>query len=539
MVKAKMILLFLMMSLTDAQVSFAQTQPEAPPQQEEASIEKAPIVIDGMLLFNVRGFSAFPANERAKAIAARIKRVASDPAVRTDSFVIVESKLSTDIVAGKETILKMYDADAAIEEARRQVLAQLYLTKIRETVDAYRRARTSENMTKNVVYSLLASVIALVLLLILLKLFRKLVVLLEKRYKARIYSLHIKSFEIVQAERFWITLMGGIKGLRLGIIVLLLFFYLDFVLSLFPWTRHIASNLLDYVLTPLGKMGTAIVNSIPNLIFLGLLVVIIRYLLKLMRLFFEGVARKRVTISGFDPDWARPTYKIVRLLLIAFALIVAYPYIPGSESPAFKGVSLFVGVIFSLGSSSAIGNIIAGYMLTYRRAFKVGDRVKINDVIGDVVEVRLQVTHLKTIKNEEIILPNSIIISSHVTNYSSLSYERGLILHTTVMIGYNVPWRQVNGLLLLAAERTEGILKEPRPFVHQKSLDDFYITYELNAYSGDPNKMAETYSDLHRHILDAFNEHNVQIMSPHYENDPGDSKVVPKERWYAPPAKPD
>jgi small-conductance mechanosensitive channel len=307
---------------------------------------------------------------------------------------------------------------------------------------------------------------------------------------------------------------------------------------LFPWTRYFAGNLLDYVLTPLGKMGTAVVDNIPNLIFLGLLVVIIGYLLKLMRLFFEGVARKRVTISGFDSDWARPTYKIVRLLVIAFAVIVAYPYIPGADSPAFKGVSLFIGVIFSLGSSSAIGNLIAGYMLTYRRAFRVGDRVKINDIIGDVVEARLQVTHLRTVKNEEIIMPNSVIINSHVTNYSSLSQTQGLILHTTVTIGYDVPWRQVDALLLLAAERTEGLLKEPRPFVHHTSLDDFYITYELNAYTGDPKKMAQTYSDLHRHIIDAFNEHNVQIMSPHYESDPGDSKVVPKERWYAPPAEP-
>ena len=538
MVKAITIFLFLMMSLTGAQVSFAQAQPEVPSQQE-ASIETAPIVIDGTVLFNVRGFSSFPAGERAKAIAGRIKRVASNPALKTDSIVTVESGVSTDIVAGKEPILKIYDADAAIEEVRRQVLAQLYVAKIRETVDAYRRARTSENMMKNVVYSLLASVIALGLLLTLVKLFRKLVVWLEKRYKARINSLQIQSIEIVQAQRFWTTFMGGIKGLCLGIIVLLFFFYLDFVLGLFPWTRHIAGNLLDYVLTPLGKMGTAVVNNIPNLIFLGLLVVITRYLLKLMRLFFEGVERQRVTISGFDPDWARPTYKIVRLLVIAFAVIVAYPYIPGAESPAFKGVSLFLGVIFSLGSSSAVGNIIAGYMLTYRRAFKVGDRVKINDVIGDVVEVRLQVTHLKTIKNEEIIVPNSVIINSHVTNYSSLSHKQDLILHTTVSIGYDVPWRQVNGLLLLAAERTEGILKEPRPFVHQKSLDDFCITYELNAYTGIPQRMDKTYSDLHRHILDAFNEHNVQIMSPHYQNDPGDSKVVPKERWYAPPAKPD
>jgi len=538
MLKPVIFALLLLVSLTDAKVSFSQPKTEAPPQQE-ASVETAPVVIDGMVLFKVRGISSFPAKERAKAIAGRIMRLASDPAVKTDSIVVVESGIFTNIVAGKDPVLRIVDADEAIEGVSRQLLAEVYVLKVRKAVEAYRDARTSERMIRGVVYSLLASLIVLVLLLALVKLFRALHAFLERRYKARIHSLQIQSLEIVHAERFWITLTAGIKGISLLIIVVLLYFYLHFVLGLFPWTRLVATNLLDYVLTPLGKMGESAVDNIPNLIFLALLVVIVHYLLKLMRMFFEGVARKRVTISGFDADWARPTYKIVRLLVIAFAVIVAYPYIPGANSPAFKGVSLFIGVIFSLGSSSAIGNLIAGYMLTYRRAFRVGDRVKINDVIGDVVEARLQVTHLRTIKNEEIIMPNSVIINSHVTNYSSLSREKGLILHTTVTIGYDVPWRQVDALLLLAAERTEGVLKEPGPFVHHTSLDDFYITYELNVYAGDPKKMAQTYSDLHRHIIDAFNEYNVQIMSPHYVSDPPDSKGVPKERWYTPPAGPE
>jgi small-conductance mechanosensitive channel len=242
-------------------------------------------------------------------------------------------------------------------------------------------------------------------------------------------------------------------------------------------------------------------------------------------------------ISGFDADWAQPTYKIVRLLVVVFALVVAYPYIPGAESPAFRGLSLFFGILVSLGSSSTISNIIAGYSQAYRRMFKVGDRVRIDEVTGDVVEVRLLVTHLHTVKNEEVIVPNSKILSGDVVNFSSLARTRGLILHTTVGIGYETPWRQVAAMLRMAADRTTGLPKDPEPFVWQKSLGDFAVTYELNAYCGNAQAMSALYSDMHRNILDVFNEYGVQIMTPAYEGDPAEPKVVPKERWHALPAE--
>ncbi len=255
-----------------------------------------------------------------------------------------------------------------------------------------------------------------------------------------------------------------------------------------------------------------------------------------IKLFFARVEAKTISLSGFDPEWSMPTYHLVRIAVVVFAIIVCYPYVPGSDSEAFKGISIFIGVLVSLGSSSAVSNLIAGYMLIYRRAFKAGDLVQINDVRGVVVERRLQVTHLRTPKNEEIVIPNSTIINSSVMNYSTVARETGLILHTQVTIGYDTPWRQVNALLLQGAERTEGILKEPKPFVLQRSLDDFFVTYELNAYTNTPTSMLRIYSDLHRHILDAFNEHGVQITSPHYEGDPASVKVVPKEKWFSPPA---
>ena len=264
---------------------------------------------------------------------------------------------------------------------------------------------------------------------------------------------------------------------------------------------------------------------------------VIRLVLRLVRLFFETVGRGTVKLANFDADWAEPTYKIARIAIIAFGLIVAYPYIPGSESDAFKGVSLFIGIVFSLGSSSAISNIIAGYMMTYRRAFKVGDRVKIGDAMGDVIEMRLQVTHLKTFKNEEIVIPNSQILAGDVINYSSFVKTQGLILYTEVGIGYETPWRQVEAMLLEAAGRCELPSGEPpRAFVRLKKLADFAVTYEVNVYCTDIQAMLPMYTALHRHILDVFNEYGVQIMTPAYEGDPEQPKIVPPKDWFTAPA---
>jgi small-conductance mechanosensitive channel len=260
--------------------------------------------------------------------------------------------------------------------------------------------------------------------------------------------------------------------------------------------------------------------------------------LKLLKLYFVEIGRGMIGLRGFDPDWAIPTFRILRLLVIAFAVVVAYPHVPGSHSEAFKGVSILLGVIFSLGSSSVVSNLIAGYTMIYRRAFKVGDRIKIANVIGDVTEMRLQVTHLRSVKNEEITIPNSTILNSVVINFSKLARERGLILHTIVGIGYETPWRQVEAMLLEAAARTPRLLREPPPFVLQRSLDDFAVKYELNVYSDKPQESLKLYSALHRNILDLFNEHGVQIMTPAYERDPESPKVVPRDQWYAPPSEP-
>jgi small-conductance mechanosensitive channel len=313
--------------------------------------------------------------------------------------------------------------------------------------------------------------------------------------------------------------------------------YAGFVFAQFPWTRRLSRRLGTAVLDSFRVIGGGMIDAVPALIFLTVLFFVARLALRVTRLFFDAVSRGSVTLRAFDPEWAGPTYKIVRVAIIALALVVAYPYIPGSQSDAFKGVSIFLGVVLSLGSSSAISNIIAGYMMTYRRAFRIGDRVKIGNIIGDVIEFRLQVTHLRSFKNEEIIVPNSQILTSEVLNYSSIARTEGLILHTEVGIGYETPWRQVEAMLLVAADRTPGLLRDPRPFVWVRKLGDFAITYELNAYCRHAQAMGRLYTELHRNILDVFNEYGVQIMTPAYENDPRTPKVVARQDWYAAPAQ--
>jgi small-conductance mechanosensitive channel len=393
-------------------------------------------------------------------------------------------------------------------------------------------------MATAALFTLIATLVLIAALYLINKLYHRGEAKIQAWLDSKKVHIGIQTFEVVRAERVRVLLMGGLRMIQVFIILLIIYAYLHLSLSFFPWTKGFASQLFDYILGPLRTVGSAVLAAIPSLIFLAVIILITVYILKLMRHFFDEIEKGIIVLKGFYPEWAKPTYRICRLLVIAFAAVVAFPYIPGSGSSAFKGISIFFGVLFSLGSTSFIANILGGYSITYRRVFKIGDRVKIADFVGDVVDMRLSVTHLKTIKNEVITVPNSMIVNSHVINYSSLARENGLILHTTVTIGYDTPWRQVHALLLMGAERTSGLLREPPPFILQKSLDDFYVTYELNVYTDLSLEMVEVYSELHQNIQDAFNEYEVQIMSPNYRFDPDRPKVVPRDKWYAAPAKP-
>lgn len=503
----------------------------------ESELPSAPVVIDGTVLFRVRGTSVFPADKRAAAIASRIKALAADRKVSADAVRSVETEIGSAIEADGHRVMTVFDADARYESVARKTLTEALVNSIRQAVAEYRQARSREALVRSVVYGSVATLVLAALVTLVVWLSRRAQMVLETTYRQRVQSVGIQSFQIVRAEQIWLALRRALIGLRAIVILGLVFGYLQHVLGRLPWTRGASNRLLEYILDPLATMGWGLVGAIPDVIFLVILFFLTRYLLKVVHLFFAAVGRREVVLSGFEQEWADPTYKLLRVLIVALAVVVAYPYIPGSSSEAFKGISIFIGIVFSLGSSSTIANMIAGYTMTYRRAFHIGDRVKIGDVVGEVTDMRLQVTHLRTIKNEEVIIPNSSILNNEVVNYSSLAHRHGLILHTTVGIGYETPWRQVEAILLIAAERTPGIMSDPKPFVLQLSLGDFAVTYEINVYCGNPHAMAQIYTALHRNILDVFNEHGIQIMTPAYEGDPESPKVVPKDQWFTAPAK--
>ena len=516
-----------------------QGKPKPPPVGVPSEIEpqSASVEIDGVRLFRVRGVEAFPAEKRAAAIERRIEALAGDPEFRPDALRAAETDHGTAILAGDRHVMTVFDLDAGLEGVDRKVLALVYIRQIATSIEDQRSARTRESLIRGAVQAGIATVILAGALVLVVWVSRRVRVRLDELYGRRIQSVGIQSFQIVRAERIKDALHGVTRTAQGVVLLLLAFFYLQYVLARFPWTRGFANRLLDLVLGPLATLGRGLATIIPDLVFLAILYVITRWALKLIRLFFNAVGRGEVSLAGFDAAWADATYRLVRVVVVIFFLVVAYPYIPGSESEAFKGLSIFMGVLFSLGASSAVSNMIAGYLITYRRAFKLGDRVKIGDTVGDVTEIRLQVTHLRTVKNEEVIVPNSNILNNEVVNYSSLAQKQGLILHTTVGIGYETPWRQVEAMLLAAADRTRGLLKQPAPFVQQKALRDFAVTYELNAYCDNAQAMNLLYSGLHRNILDVFNEFGVQIMTPAYEGDPEVPKVVPKDRWFSAPAQ--
>jgi small-conductance mechanosensitive channel len=328
--------------------------------------------------------------------------------------------------------------------------------------------------------------------------------------------------------------------LRWALIFALLEVYLTVTLGLFSYTRHISLAVTNWLLSQLAALAKSALDYLPNLLVIAVIAVTMYYLVRLIRLIFEEIRKGKLQIRGFYPDWAQPTEKLTRMLVLILTVIIIFPYLPGAKSPAFQGISIFLGVLLSLGSSSAVANAIAGIILTYMRSFLVGDWVCIGGTTGEVIERNLLVTRIRTPKDEVITIPNATVMSGAVHNYTAKARETGVIFHTTVTIGYDAPWRIVHQLLISAALVTKDILHEPAPFVLQTALNDFYVSYELNAYTQNPIQMLTIYSELHQNIQDKFNEAGVEICSPHFSSlRDGNAIAIPDQyvnQQYKPPA---
>jgi small-conductance mechanosensitive channel len=337
-----------------------------------------------------------------------------------------------------------------------------------------------------------------------------------------------------------ILFLKGLVGLAAWALSLFLFYlWLDFSFMQFPYTRPWGEQLENYMTSGIKAIALTIVNFIPGLVIVAVIFMITRFLSRIGRLFFDGVESGRVSVRGLYAETAQPTRRIVTVILWLFALVMMYPYLPGSESDAFKGMSVFVGLLLSIGSAGTVNQAVSGLMLMYSRALRAGDYVQIGETEGTVVTLGMFSTRIRTPRGEIVSLPNAVIVGTTTKNYSREEETGGVILTTTVTIGYNAPWRQVHAMLIEAAHRTEGLLKDPPPRVLQRSLSDYYVEYLLGARIAQPNTRIAVLDTLHRNIQDVFNEYGVQIMSPHYMADPDEKVWVPKEKWHEAPAQKD
>lgn len=372
------------------------------------------------------------------------------------------------------------------------------------------------NPLVSAVAAVIVGLAAFVLYRIVANLSARVIARVESWEGGRITSYHVQDQEILSSEEIVGLLTIIVKAIRMILLAAIVIGAIELMLGFFTWTRELAAAGLDLLVAALLDTGRAVIGYIPNLILVIVIVAIAWYLIRLARLVFNGIQSERIRLRNFYPEWAMPTFNIVRILIFIFALVMAFPYLPGAGSPAFRGVSIFVGVLFSLGSTSAVANVVAGIVITYTRAFKIGDRVRIDETEGIVVERSLFVTRLRTRRNIEIAVPNSKVLSNPIVNYSAMVRTKFLLLQTSVGIGYDVDWRRVHELMITAAKETKGIAEEPEPFVLQSELGDFAVSYELNAPINHPHKMARIVSELNANILDQFHRAGVEIMSPDF-----------------------
>lgn len=462
-------------------------------------------------------FGSFSAHDRALAITERISKLKDDYSFSDKTLTITESESTFDIVNGESILMSVSENDALWNNTTSKELAKKYRNAITDAVLKYKKETSFVTLLKEIGLAALVLAILIIFLYFVNKFFKWVDSKIKEQEGKKINGLKIRNYTLLDASRQVGILTKSNTLVKWLVFFILVYIALPIIFGLFPWTQNFAQTLFGYIFNPLKKIGSGLWNYLPNLFTIVVIYIVFRYALKGIHFLKNEIEDGKLQLTGFYPDWANPTFQIIKVILYAFMFVLIFPYLPGSDSPIFQGVSVFLGFLFTFGSAGSLSNIIAGIVLTYMRLFMIGDRVKIGDVVGDVIEKSMLVTRVRTIKNEIISIPNSTVMSSHTTNFTNEAENgKGLIMHTTVTIGYDVPWKEMHQALLNAADRTDLLLKDPKPFVLQTSLDDFYVSYQINAYTKEPNKQASIYSQLHQNIQDCCNEVGIEILSPHY-----------------------
>lgn len=476
-----------------------------------------PVFVDGDTLFTLyakRG--GHTPYDRAEDIRSLIEKIGKSHTLHTDSVHTYDSEYVTDIMYGEKVIISVTDQDALWQNTTRQELAARYRPIIEQKIHELKQENSFLKIAQRAVLFVLVLAAQYLLFRLTNFLFKKLRRRIIWLKQNKLKSITIRDYEFLNTHRQGRVLMFFTNVVRYIVLLIQLTISIPILFAIFPQTENLALKIVSYMLEPIKMIVRSVLEYIPNLFIILIIYYCIKYIIKGLNYIANEIESEHLKITGFYPDWAQPTFNIVRFLLYAFMIAMIYPYLPGSNSGVFQGISVFVGLIISLGSSTVIGNIIAGFVITYMRPFKVGDRIQLNETTGNVIEKTPFVTRLRTPKNEVVTIPNSFIMSSHTTNYSVSARQYGLIIHSMVTIGYDAPWRQVHQLLIDAALATPGVLSHPQPFVLETELSDYYPCYQINAFIQEADRQAEIYSHLHQNIQDKFNEAGVEIMSPHY-----------------------
>lgn len=519
-ISLKILIIFLLTILSIIiSPNFVFSQEASPQVPAIAKIDGYPVELEGDILFKIQErIASYTARERVEAINDRLIAIAQNNDIDIQDLTLENEDNLTYLKIKDRVIITVTDADAKAAKATRQALAEEFAVKIKAAIAHYRLEREPRSRLFAIIYACISTISVFILIRIVNWVFPFIQRRIDAWRHSLIPSLRIQNFELLSAHRVAQLLSAFFKLLRIIVYLGIFYVYIPTILTFFPRTRKLGQNLFHYLLNALNLVWHGLVNYLPNIFIISLVIIITHYILRFVKLFFKAIEKGNVRFPGFYQDWAQPTSNICFFIIIALAAAVIFPYLPGFKSPAFQGISVFLGILFSLGSTSAIANTVGGIILIYTRSFQLGDRVQIGDVLGDVEEKSLLVTRIRTPKNVLVTLPNSNVLNSSVINFSASARDTGipLILHTTITLGYDVPWRKVHDALIQAAKDCPLLVNEPAPFVLQTSLDDFYVSYQLNAYTNETTHIPQIYSLLHQNIQDRCNEVDIEIMSPHY-----------------------
>lgn len=476
----------------------------------------APLVVDGdtlLRLYARRG--AISPEQRVETVRETIERLGHRLSLGIDTIYVFKGDLSSDIMSGNEIILSITDNDGLWAGTSREKLAAdhaiLIQAKINELQDEYGLHRKLWGL----ILALVIIAVQVLLLILTNRIFRRWKKPVMLRVVRKLKPVIIKDYEFLDIHRQGILIMSLYKGLRYYVIFLQLCISIPLLFSIFPETETLTYTLLGYVWNPFKDILMSVFSYIPKLFQIIVIWLCFRYLMRLIRYFVGEIELGHLKISGFYPEWAKPSYYILRVLLYSLMIVMIWPLLPNSDSEVFQGVSVFIGLVVSLGSTAIVGNLVAGLVMTYMRPFHIGDYIKVGDTVGEVIEKTVLVTRIRTRKNEVVTIQNSSLMGSQTSNYTTAAHDYGIIVHTKVTIGYDEPWQKIKDIMESAALATPGIKHKPRPFMMITALNDFYVEYEINAYTDDAVKLPAIYSALHANLLQRFFEEGVEIMSPH------------------------